>query len=351
MKLRKDMERHLLHCSETRRMSPNTIKSYEHAVRRFVGFMESEYGVEDSAKVTKNHILEYLRNLSNSYAPSSATQHFTIVHVFFNFLEDYGVIEESPFRRIHERKIKIPKRLPTTLTIEEVRDILVAAYVEKPAAFYGAVQGEDMLHYRDCLILEVLFNTGMRVHELCGLKTEAYDEKSGIITLIGKGNKERKCYLTASNLPDLYKKYMELRNAFLKQRGNECRHIFINRFGTQLSEQGVRDIVTKYSKKAGITKNVTPHVFRHSFATLLMEQGVNLRYIQEYLGHETILTTQRYLHISDKEAQRTLIENHPRAKITPEMFDTDENEENGCAGKENLKNLVKGVVLSNEKGR
>lgn len=326
MKLRKAMESYIIYCRDTRRMSPNTVKSYEYAVRRFIEFMEYRFAVNDAEKVEKNHILDYLQDLSLSYSPSSATQHFTIVHVFFNYLEDYGPIEDSPFRRIHEKKLKIPKRLPTTLTIEEIRDILTAAYVAKPKTFYGAVRGEDMLHYRDCLILEVLFNTGMRVHELCGLKLSDYDAGSGIIKFIGKGNKERKCYLTASNLPALYDRYISLRNAFLKKKGMQCEHIFVNRFGRALSPQGVRDIVSKYSKAAGITKNVTPHVFRHSFATLLMEQGVNLRYIQEYLGHETILTTQRYLHISDKEAQETLIAHHPRATITPEMFDDKEKE-------------------------
>ena len=281
MKLNKAMERHIIYCRETRRMSPNTVKSYEYAVRRFVEFMGFRYTVDEVEQVCKNHILDYLQDLSSSYSPSSATQHFTIVHVFFNYLEDYGAIEDSPFRRIHERKLKIPKRLPTTLTIEEIRDILTAAYVAKPRSFYGAVRGEDMLHYRDCLILEVLFNTGMRVHELCGLKLSDYDEKSGIIKFIGKGNKERKCYLTGSNLPELYSHYLTLREDFLKKKGMQCEHIFINRFGGALSAQGVRDIVSKYSKAAGITKNVTPHVFRHSFATLLMEQGVNLRYIQE----------------------------------------------------------------------
>lgn len=321
MKLKKATERHIIYCRDTRKMSPNTVKSYEHAVKRFTEFMEYRYNIYDVEKVEKNHILEYLQDLSASYAPSSATQHFTIIHVFFNYLEDYGAIEDSPFRRIHEKKLKIPKRLPTTLTIEEIRDILVAAYVAKPMSFYGAVRGEDMLHYRDCLILEVLFNTGMRVHELCGLKISDYDADTGIIKFIGKGNKERKCYITASNLPKLYNHYMKLRSLFLKNKGMQRDHIFINRFGGALSSQGVRDIVSKYSKAAGINKNVTPHVFRHSFATLLMEQGVNLRYIQEYLGHETILTTQRYLHISDKEAQKTLLAHHPRATITPEIFD------------------------------
>ena len=188
MKLNKAMERHIIYCRETRRMSPNTVKSYEYAVRRFVEFMGFRYTVDEVEQVCKNHILDYLQDLSSSYSPSSATQHFTIVHVFFNYLEDYGAIEDSPFRRIHERKLKIPKRLPTTLTIEEIRDILTAAYVAKPRSFYGAVRGEDMLHYRDCLILEVLFNTGMRVHELRGLKLSDYDEKSGFATVEQRNN-------------------------------------------------------------------------------------------------------------------------------------------------------------------
>lgn len=321
MKLKKAMERHITYCRDTRKMSSNTVKSYYNAVRRFTEFMENHYIILDVEAVEKNHILEYLQDLSLSYAPSSATQHFNILHVFFDYLEDYDVLKESPFRRIHVRRLKVPKRIATTLTLEKIKKILIAAYTAKPDSLYGKVNGEDMLHYRDCLILEILFNTGMRVNELCSMKMNDYDAGSGIIKLIGKGNKERKCYITADNMPELYEHYVMLRDPFLKKRGKQCKHIFINRFGGALSSQGVRDIVRKYSKIVGIKKNVTPHVFRHSFATLLMEQGVNLRYIQEYLGHESILTTQRYLHISDSEAQKTLQAHHPRGTITPEMFD------------------------------
>lgn len=126
MKLKKAMNRYIAYCSETRRMSANTIKSYEHAVRRFVEFMEGNCNVIDAELVDKRHVLEYLRELSSSYAPSSAMQHFTIIHVFFNHLEDYEEIKESPFRRIHEKRLKMPKRIPVTLTLEEIRNILVA---------------------------------------------------------------------------------------------------------------------------------------------------------------------------------------------------------------------------------
>jgi integrase/recombinase XerD len=311
----------MTYCCEIRKMSIHTIKSYEHAVKRFIEFMENTFEISETVEISKKHILAYIRELNNYYAPSSASQHFTIIHVFFDFLEDYCIIEYSPFRTIHEKRIKIPKRLPTTLTIEEICRILAAAYTSDSTVYYAAVEGKDILHYRDCLVLEFLFNTGMRVNELCGLKPSDYDTENGIIRFIGKGNKERKCYITVSHIPKLYKNYMDMRKKYLKKSGKTGQTIFINRFGNALSDQGVRAIVTKYSNAAGIRKNVTPHVFRHSFATLLMEQGVNLRYIQEYLGHETILTTQRYLHINDKAAQEMLTANHPRAMITPETFD------------------------------
>lgn len=327
MKLKKAMEKHMVYCDETRKMSPHTLKSYANAVKRFVKWSYTECRKEDVDSITKGDILEYLRDLSNSYAPASAMQHFTIIHVFFNFLEDYSYIEESPFRRIHERKLKVPKRIATTLTIEEVQNVMAAAYLAKPQVMYGVADGEDLLHDRDCLILEFLFNTGMRVHELCSLELDAYDVNTGIVRFIGKGNKERKCYITAENVPDLYRRYIRLRKIFLKNKGMFTKNIFVNRFGGPLSEQGVRDVVRKYTRLAGISKHVTPHVFRHSFATLLMEQGVNLRYIQEYMGHETLATTQRYLHISDQEARTILLEHHPRRKMSPEAYMEDENEE------------------------
>lgn len=322
MKLKKASENFMIYCRETRKMSPNTTKSYEHAVRRFNEFITAEFSVTDVEKVVKSHLLEYRRNLSNNYSASSAMHHFTVIHVFFNYLEDYNYIEDSPFRRIHDKRMRIPKRVPVTLTVEEIHSILTAVYLFDSNDCYASIEGEEMLRYRDCLVLETLFNTGMRVQEMCNLKMSDYDMKTGIIKFVGKGSKERICYITAENYPGLYLRYVNLRNDFLKTKGCNCSNIFVNRFGGPLSAQSVRAIISKYTEAAGIQKHVTPHVFRHSFATLLMEQGVNLRYIQEYLGHETILTTQRYLHINQKAAQDTLKEKHPRRLIEPEMYNT-----------------------------
>ena len=127
-----------------------------------------------------------------------------------------------------------------------------------------------MIHWRDCVIIEFLFSTGMRVQELCGLKFEDFDREEGIITVIGKGDKQRRCYITDRRVLEVYERYLKYRQCYAKND----RHIFITRFESPMSTQGVRDLVTKSTELAGIRRKVTPHTFRHTFASMLVEEGV-----------------------------------------------------------------------------
>ena len=301
---------YLRHCTRERKLSENTLKSYRIVLDKFRKFVGKNMQIDQIQEVTKEVIRVYLEHLNESWKSSTARHHINVVQGFFSYLEENEIIEDTPFRKMHIR-IREPKRLPEALNLGEMNRILKAVY-SCPAPESGLEeQLAEMIHWRDCVIIEFLFSTGMRVQELCGLKFEDFDREEGIITVIGKGDKQRRCYITDRRVLDVYERYLKYRRCYAKKD----RHIFITRFESPMSTQGVRDLVTKYTDLAGIRRKVTPHTFRHTFASMLVEEGVDLSHIQKYMGHSTISTTQIYLHISDQNARRVLMDKHPRGQI------------------------------------
>ena len=160
-------------------------------------------------------------------------------------------------------------------------------------------------------MLELLFAGGFRVSELCKLKFEDLSPDRLAIRINGKGNKERTIYLENIEVVRALNRYLAYREAVPDGNG----YLFITKFDRPLSTQAVRNLVRKYSEMSGIHKNITPHVFRHSFASLLLEEGVDIKYIQDFLGHSSISTTQIYLHTTSSQKRRILSAKHPRQKL------------------------------------
>ena len=150
----------------------------------------------------------------------------------------------------------------------------------------------------------------MRISELCSLKIEQIDLTEYIIKIYGKGSKERLIQICNNNVQKLLHNY-------IKERGKESidDYLFINRLNNRLSEQSVRNMINNYANQAGIPLHITPHMFRHSFATLLLEEDVDIRYIQQMLGHSSITTTQIYTHTSINKQKSILAIKHPRNRI------------------------------------
>ena len=306
---------YIRYCLKERNLSENTIKSYRIVLEKFRKFVLVQDGEEKLENITKDIIRAYLEHLNETWKSSTARHHINVVQGFFSYLEENEIIEDTPFRRMHIR-IREPKRLPDALNINEVNRILKAVYSSLDPSTGLDEQRAEMIHWRDCVIIEFLFSTGMRVQELCGLRFSDFDSQSGVIDVIGKGDKQRRCYITDDRVLDVYFRYLRCRKHYAP--GND--HIFITRFEQTLSTQCVRDLVNKYTAIAGISRKVTPHTFRHTFASMLVEEGVDLSHIQKYMGHSTISTTQIYLHISDQNARRVLMDKHPRGRISTERY-------------------------------
>ena len=314
---------YIRYCQKERKLSENTMKSYRIVLEKFRKFVcgRGDRGSGGTfseialCEITKETIRAYLEYLNETWKSSTARHHINVVQGFFSYLEENEIVEDTPFRKMHIR-IKEPKRLPGALDLDEMNRILKAVYCSPEPTAGLDEEKAAMIHWRDCAIIEFLFSTGMRVQELCGLRFCDFDVNSGVIDVIGKGDKQRKCYITDGRVLDVYGRYLRYRRRYAPRND----HIFITRFEKSLSTQCVRDLVTKYTALAGIEKKVTPHTFRHTFASMLVEEGVDLSHIQKYMGHSTITTTQIYLHISDQNARRVLMDKHPRSHIDTSRY-------------------------------
>lgn len=290
-------------CKYMKGLSEKTLKAYSIDLTQFEHFAAAS--VQWYAKPTLEN---YLRYLYQDYKPRSAKRKVASVKAFFRYLELQEILPDNPFHKIalkHKDASTLPKTIPTDIIIAVLRaayscatDDVVSPYIRKNAA-------------RDVAVLELLVSTGMRVNELCTLRSDDVDLKNCIIKVNGKGAKERYIHLTNEAVIRALEMYRDLFRQDIIGTG----HFFINSRGHRLSDQSVRMMLRKYEEVIESETHITPHMFRHTFATLLLEEEVDIRYIQELLGHSSITTTQIYTHISLRAQKRILTEKHPRNKM------------------------------------
>lgn len=204
--------------------------------------------------------------------------------------------------------------------VDEVEQIAIDRAKELFGAEYVNVQphsGANPRSYqyksilRDIAVLELLFATGIRVAELCSLRVEDVSLSDGSLRVYGKGSKERILHVGNNDVLEAVRQYEKAFHKEIVRSG----FFFINVRNAKLSEQSVRKMIEKYARLSGIAIHITPHMFRHSFATLLLEEDVDIRYIQQFLGHSSITTTQIYTHVSTSKQKRILQSKHPRNKL------------------------------------
>lgn len=299
-------ESYFFHCTYEKNLSEKTIKAYRIDLRQFVTFALSEIDNSGIHCMDKEIVRKYLQEISEKNKPKTVKRKLATLKAFFNYLEFEDIISMNPFRKI-KMKIRESKSLPRTIPQRNI--IRIFKYLYRLKANLNA---DKKYSYRalvrDIAVLELLFSAGVRVAELCSLKKGGVDLSKGSIKIIGKGNRERIIPLCSTETINALAAYFEL----FKQEIADNDYFFINRFKSRLSEQSVRFMIKKYSKALCITDNITPHMFRHSIATLLLERGVDIRNIQTFLGHASILTTQIYVHVSRASQRKILKQKHPR---------------------------------------
>ena len=299
----------LFHCQYEKKLSPKTLKAYEVDCRQFQAFLLKKKIVGYVRDIDKLNIKSYLFHLGE-VKPKTLRRKMATLKAMFNFLEFEDEIVANPFRKM-KIQIKEPKVLPRVMTLDEVQLILKLAQTELEQLKENSSINRCIERTRNIAIIELMFATGMRVSELCSLKPADIDLKTGLVHILGKGSKERIIQICHEDvLHSLQVHQLNCRKE-IKKKG----YFFLNRRKSRLSEQSVRLMIAKYSQKAGVVKHVTPHTFRHSFATLLLEQDVDIKYIQQFLGHSSITTTQIYTHVNAQKQKEILKTKHPRLSI------------------------------------
>lgn len=302
--MEKALEDFIFHCKYEKGLSGKTMKAYQIDVSQLEEYLRMEFSVEKIEMVTKEMIKSYLQTISD-YKYKTIKRKIASMKTFFAFYEFENETFINPFRKLKIR-LKEPQVLPTVMCCNEVKRILNFLYQERMKN-----KKNDSYAYksqtRNIAIVELLFATGIRVSELCQLQYKDIDLTNGTIKVYGKGNKERIIQICSKEVISVLKDYY----AFFKPDS----YFFINRLGHEISPQSVRLLVRRCTNTLNLSKHITPHTFRHTFATLLLEEDVDIKYIQNLLGHSSIVTTQIYTHVNLSKQKKILSNKHPRNKF------------------------------------
>ena len=278
-------------------LAKNSIESYARDVKKLIAYLDENDIAISPLFINQETIQEFVYATSKQLNARSQARMISGLRNFFDYLifEDYR--KDNPTDLIESPKIG--RKLPDTLSEEEINILINAIDLSQP-------QGE-----RNRTILESLYSCGLRVSELINLKLSDLFFDEGFIRVIGKGNKQRFVPINfqAQKYIDLY--VNSIRSHIQVQKGFEDT-VFLNRRGKNLSRVMIFTIIKNLAEKAGIKKKISPHTFRHSFATHLLERGADLRAIQQMLGHESITTTEIYMHLDKSFLKEVVNTFHPR---------------------------------------
>lgn len=298
--LQNQITKYLNYCQEQKRLDSKTLKAYQIDLKQFY----SDIPITEANQITPDIIEKYISKLHQTCKPKTAKRKIASTKAFFRYLEYKEIIARNPFNRIQIR-FREPAILPKTIPLYIVETFLSTIYKQRTTA-PTAYQKRNAL--RDAAIIELLFATGIRITELCSLKPFDINLHEKTLLIYGKGSKERKIQIGNDDVITILQEYE-------KNFANEiqaCNCFFVNQSSRPLSDQAVRRMINKYASLAAIELHITPHMFRHTFATCLLEADVNIRYIQEMLGHSSINITEIYTHVAMSKQRDILISKHPR---------------------------------------
>jgi len=297
------LDRYLYYCKAQKGLAEKTQKVYRIDIKQFLSELK-----QNNEEISKESIQAFISFLNNNFMPRSVKRKITSIKVFCGYLYDEHLILENPFLGMRLKLLKC-QTLPRTIPLRVIEAMLIHAHDQVRNAKTEATSRKAL---REAAVIEMLFATGMRVSELCGLRLSDVDLIEGIVRIRGKGRKERILQIENDEVLNTIKAY---RNT---EKTVSMPFFFLNRCHRQLSDQSVRSVLNRLAKEVGSDLHITPHMFRHSFATLLLDADVDLRYIQHLLGHSSISTTQIYTHVSSSRIRRILATKHPRNSISVE---------------------------------
>lgn len=280
-----------------RGLSKNTIENYTFDVEKLLLFLNQKEIEVSPIHISEEILQQFIYEMATQVNPRSQSRLISGLKSFFNYLifEDYR--KDTPLELIEVPKTG--RKLPDTLSTEEIDRLIAAIDLSTP-------EGE-----RNKAMLETLYSCGLRVSELISLKISDLFFEEGFVKITGKGNKQRFVPVGKTTIKYITQYVNQIRVHYPIQKNFEDT-LFLNRRGRQLTRAMVFTIIKNLAIKIGLNKTISPHTFRHSFATHLLENGADLRSIQMMLGHESITTTEVYMHLDRKYLAQVLHNFHPR---------------------------------------
>lgn len=297
-----------------------TVSAYFTDMRQFESYIGKRINLTSIRSIDIEHWAAHLK--TSGYAPASIRRKIIVLKLFFTYWVRNGSLVESPFWRI---KINLGKivQLPRTLTESDMRALLTQtkkAYSSvkdrrhinmRPETKGNRLRSQSFLILRNVALLELLFATGLRVSEISAINIQDFITSEAAFKVQGKGRKERMAFVVDSITLLIQNEHLAVRQMIHA----ETSALFLNVSGTRLSTQGIANVVKKFRQDCGIEQHVTPHMLRHTVATLLLRNGTDIRVVQEFLGHASIATTQRYTHIAKEHLIHELQNRHPSIRI------------------------------------
>jgi site-specific recombinase XerD len=300
----------------THERTRKTRQAYSTDLAQFFVFSGGEFDLLSLSGTVVERWAAHLRQ--EGYAPASSRRKIVVLKVFCSYWVRKGVLSESPFWRVKLSLGRV-EQLPRALTEREIRALLARArrnhsdievrqdgmVVPTPRACIASSTGYRAL--RDLALVDLLFATGMRVGEASALDVRDFFVRESVFRVQGKGGRDRLAFAVDEETVRIQRSHLELRGRIK----TENQALFVNSSGSRLSTQGMANVIERLRRQARIKRHVTPHMLRHTVATLLLRNGVDIRVVQEFLGHASIATTQRYTHVTKEHLVRVLRKRHP----------------------------------------
>ena len=291
---------YLEYCQNQKRLDSKTLKAYRIDLAQF----HASLPANDISDITPTVLENYIADLHQKYKPKTVKRKIASLKALFHYFEYRDIISQNPFNKI-QIKFREPVILPKTIPLHTV-EIFLSTIYRQHADAHTEYQKKNTL--RDMAVIELLFATGMRISELCCLTAANVNLYDRSILIYGKGSKERRIQIGNEDAIHVLEEYKDT----FADKMQDCGHFFVNQAGRPLSDQSVRRMINKYTAIAAIDLHITPHMFRHTFATSLLEADVDIRYIQEMLGHSSINITEIYTHVALSKQRDILVAKHPR---------------------------------------